>query len=358
MCSPKPVLIHGTAVRIATEINLHRCISKMPHVKRDCYIRTRLYFLVYVCDHHFSVAYGRPPMTRDFEAASTPMQFLESEYATEDDARLISQIEIWAISSRIFETFGVDTEMPVPERLLPQLRRLNIALDTWRADWNDRFAPNEHVGNYPRKGVGLHYHFAKLYLCSHAFRGLSRANRIIPELSAELGEHANAAIASATSILRVVGNDNEVQSYLDGLPSYFNTMIAFAMVFLLRIATKYADIVQIDKNELFRLVGRLVSVLKDITSRMDQRHVLFSIAQSVEKLLDKCRQNASSESASQTRTDLHQGSAALEIHQDFTHQDWMVDPSDPLYLGNFDLLGPQDGMDGLDFNLDNFYTMP
>ena len=111
----------AAAVRIATQINLHRCITKIPHAKKACYIRTRLYFLVYICDHHFSVAYGRPPMTREFDTLSPPRAFLDSEFANEADARIVSQLEIWSISSRVHDTFGVDTETMIPQRLLASI---------------------------------------------------------------------------------------------------------------------------------------------------------------------------------------------------------------------------------------------
>src|SRR6201999_3071379 len=183
-------LTSSAAARLAGELNLHRCIPKAPHTKRACYLRTRLYYLVFVCDHHFSICYGRPPLTRDFSAITPPSQFLQSEFATEDDARLVSQGEVWTISTRVFDQFSLDPEAHLSDQLIPQLRRLSIALDTWRADWNERFHVNECVGNYPRKGVGLHFHFAKLFLCSHAFRRAPAAGGEQLQLDPDLDEFA------------------------------------------------------------------------------------------------------------------------------------------------------------------------
>ena len=73
-------------------------------------------------------------MTREFSSLSSPLAFLDSKFATEGDTVLISQVEIWSTNSRIFDTFGVDPETKIESRLLPQLRRLNIALETWRDD--------------------------------------------------------------------------------------------------------------------------------------------------------------------------------------------------------------------------------
>ena len=343
------VLTQCQAVRIATEIELHRCISKMPHEKRACYLRTRLWYLVYVCDHHFSIAYGKPPMTHDFEALSPAGSFLDSKYATEDDARLISQVQIWSISTRVFETFGVDTVAPVPDRLVPQLRRFGISLDTWRANWNERFNVNSHVGNYPRKGVGLHFHFAKLYLCSHAFRGLPRTANTPFDMSSEMEEFTSTAVLSAISILRVISSDSEMQSHLNGLPLYFDTMIAFAVVFLLKIATKHSGNVRIDRNEVLSLVDQVNGVLKKIKPRFHQRHLLFSIATSIEKLLDRCLQPANQETLIRPSTHTHPGSETSE-----QGQEWMPSPSEAFFLGNYDFLGSQNMLNDFDFDFNTF----
>jgi hypothetical protein len=45
----------GLAVRIATQMQLHRCLHKALRGDKLAYLQTRLYFLVYVCDHHVSL---------------------------------------------------------------------------------------------------------------------------------------------------------------------------------------------------------------------------------------------------------------------------------------------------------------
>lgn len=100
-----------TAVRISTELDLHRCITKMPHTKRECIERTRLYFLVYICDHQCALIHGRPPMMREFQSLKSPKVFLQSSLSTPDDLQLISLVELWSVSSRVFDLFGADVEV-------------------------------------------------------------------------------------------------------------------------------------------------------------------------------------------------------------------------------------------------------
>ncbi|KAJ5748742.1 uncharacterized protein N7511_010438 [Penicillium nucicola] len=264
----------GNAVRIASDINLHSGIYKAVKGDREGYLQARLYYLVYVCDHHFSIAYGRPPMSREGFIIDSASRLLETEHATEDDARLISQVKEWSILGQVFDTFGVDVDTSILPQTLPQLRRYSISLDTWFADWSESFKANRNVGNYPQKGVGFHFHFAKLYLCSHAFRGAPISDDAPQCISPELEEIANAGVLSAMSILRVIVSDDEFRSFLNGLPLYFDTMLAFAVVFLMKVATKYATVIRIDTEKILSLVAQTVSALRETTQSMHKQHIL------------------------------------------------------------------------------------
>ena len=313
-------------------------------------MRTRLYFIVYVVDHFFSVAYGRPPMTRDFELLSSPMAFLDCEFAVEDDARLVSQLELWSINSCIFDTFGVDRGMAVPQRLLPQLRRLSIALDTWWADWDDRFGRIKQVNHHHKKDVALHFHFAKLYLCSHVFSGASPEGGPY-QLSSEMDEFADSAILSASSIIRVIIADQEIKSFLGILPTYFDTVIVFAAVFLLKLVHRAPANIRIDREEILGLVRHLVTVLRNVTAQMHTQHLLSNIATSIRKLLDRNRQssNLPTEPFSTTVTS---GQVPVPPRDQY----WLMSPSDSIFLGSYDFLWPQDT--DLDFDFSDLPPMP
>lgn len=285
------LLILISAVRISVEIDLHSAIYRALEGERDAYMKTRLYYLVYVCDHHSSVIYGRPPMTRDSASTRAAMKLLETENATEDDVRLVTQVKLWSIYSEIFDCFGTETRKSLSSAQLVQLRRFGIMLDTWYADWKDRFGPSKRVGNYPAKGVGLHFYFAKLYLCSHAFRGLESAQVLLPEQE----EVANSAILSATSILNLLISDVEMQEHLNGLPLCFDMMITFAVVFLMKVATKYRGTVWIDKARIFDMVENITVILQNVTQKMHAKHLLSTAATGLRKIAQKAREGRAEE---------------------------------------------------------------
>lgn len=330
----------GAAVRISTEVQLHRSIFKALQGDRKHYLRTRLYYLVYVCDHHFSVPYGRPPMTREDDAIRAASQFLETENAVEDDARLVSQVYFWSVGSDIYETFGVDVERPLDLRMIEPLRRYGIRLDNLRADWTERFSYNKYVGNYPRKGVGLHYHFAKLYLYSMAFRGIGNPGFKAQDVALDIDEIANSAVLSATAILRAVVTDTEIQSYLNGLPTYFDVMIAFAVVFVLKVSTKYSTSVRVDTSEIQTLVRELVKVLKDVTASMHSRHLLVSVAQGAETLLERCCPLETGPVPSNAHVTMSQPTFDEGLYD--ISSAWNGSSFDNFFMGEFDFLSNQD----------------
>lgn len=65
------------AVRMATELHLYRSFAKALQGDREDYLRSRLYYLVYACDHHLSIPHGRPPVTRECEAVRNARDFLK-----------------------------------------------------------------------------------------------------------------------------------------------------------------------------------------------------------------------------------------------------------------------------------------
>lgn len=330
----------GAAVQIATEIGLHRSIFAALDGDRVHYQRTRLYYLVYVCDHHFSVVYGRPPMTREDDAIKASMTFLECAHAVEDDARLVSQVERWKIGAEIYTTFGIDVDRPLRHAQIGPLRRLGIKLDAVRADWEERFTCNPYVGNYPKKGVGLHYHFAKLYLTSMALRGIGKADFKPANIALDIEEITNMAVLSATSILKVVIHDAEIQGHLNGLPTYFDVMIAFAAVFVMKISTKYSTSVKVDISELRILVTELVTTLEEVTSSMHPRHLLVSVAKGTRALLSECYSETQSVSYQQNANNALPQPAFDDILNSYSG-DWNTGSSELFTMGDFDFLSTQ-----------------
>ncbi|KAJ9622015.1 hypothetical protein H2203_006896 [Taxawa tesnikishii (nom. ined.)] len=231
--------LSGHAVRIAMEMNLHLSFPKaMRTPSLENLEHARLWYFLYVCDHHFSIAYGRPPMIHEDATITCHESFLQLPGITQPDHRLHSQVGVFIILSRIQNTFGLDDEEQFDEGKVLRMRQFNLDLDGWRTTWESRLAPNPYVATYPAKGVVLHYHFAKLQLNALAYRGLSEQTASV--MSTAQREFASFAVLSAENLLNVVLSEPDIRSCLVGVPLYLHTIITFSVVFLLKIHLKWS----------------------------------------------------------------------------------------------------------------------
>jgi len=362
--------LSGHAVRIATELNVHQSFrkalmtipvgSKLPEaerMRRDQerkfhYERARLWYLLYVCDHHFSIAYGRPPVIcySQHEAIRDEgyERYLESDLCNEGDFRVVSQMALFVVLERIYECFageiseggmvreevlfGIDgngnseghcdvntvghvhekdldssaqqDDTPEPDEIQDpaaagtrkkqkveshkdhrkkkreskagKVEEFSRELDEWRDNWCVRLRKNAFVGDYPAKGVLLHYHFAKLQLHSLALRGVTgsvtndiSSADIISGFSPQRTTMARVAIESAKHVLTTILTVEEIRVCLIGVPLYVHTMIAFAAVFLMKVTSRWRKVTSIGDlvnptDDIWSLVEKVVEVLRDV----------------------------------------------------------------------------------------------
>ena len=204
------------------------------------------------------------------------------------------------------------------------------------------------MGNYPAKGVGLHYHIAKLFLCSHALRTVSTAPPVSAATIAGINEYTALAISSAKSILQGIVVEEEIQSYLNGLPTYFDTMIAFAVVFLLKLVSRDGSVPHVDRNGILDILNQVSTTLTNITAAMRPQHLLSGISSSIKKLIAKAGQ-----------ADVYEPSTVpygpvdppLSQARSDNNETWMLSPNDAMFLRNFDFTGTSQD---LDFNFMDF----
>lgn len=130
--------LSGLAVRIATELNLHQFCARALRDEPQHVEKARLWYFLYVCDHHFSIAYGRPPVIPEDVTISRHERFLQLPGIRQSDYRLHSQVAIFVILSRVYHTFGPDRSRLVANDEFESIRRYNADMDMWRKTWEPR----------------------------------------------------------------------------------------------------------------------------------------------------------------------------------------------------------------------------
>lgn len=153
--------LSGLCVRMATELNLHQAFYSAfysqnitEEQRKQALEKARVWYLLYVLDHHFSIAYGRPPVTAELLPIKEYEVFINSPWCTLSDRRLISQVSLFYILSKAYEVFGLE-----PERLMggddtSLLMHLRFSEDirAWGERWSGLLMPDKFIADYPSKG--------------------------------------------------------------------------------------------------------------------------------------------------------------------------------------------------------------
>lgn len=125
----------------------------------------------------------------------------------------------------------------------------------------------------------MHYHWAKLYLQSYVLRGLPEQGAVIPE---HFLENASAAVQAAIAIINLLLEDKDAQVAVAYVPHHIHGMVAFAAMFLLRIATRHSEQLFVDQGRYQRLIGALAQHFKTVDLGKD--HLIHRMAEGLEKM--------------------------------------------------------------------------
>lgn len=243
----------------------------------------------------------------------------------------------------MFDTFGADTDALLTEDREAQIESLNLSLDSCRSDLLTGMVIDSGAARFSQRLFDLYIHCAKLSLFSHSFRGFSGKYPRPSANSRRIEKFEPCALESALAIVRTVAYGGGIQKHLEWLPSYFDAMIAFASVSLMKAQSKGPIKHYLDKSEVFSALSGLVEVFEACSARIQREHPLSSIAKSLKiAMKDFHRLNDNS-------LDVEPVPGGME--------DWMFtfDASlDPDFLGNNALLSCSNNLHSGFLDLQNF----
>ena len=95
----------------------------------------RVLYLLYICDHHLSILYGRSSIMRDNETYITGWEsYLACSLSTDSDRRIAGQICLMYLMNQIRESLGPeDTTAVLPATALTKIAGFERDLDDWIA---------------------------------------------------------------------------------------------------------------------------------------------------------------------------------------------------------------------------------
>lgn len=299
--------LSGLCVRMATELNLHHAFYEAfytPNIsddaRRESLEKTRLWYLLYVLDHQSSIAYGRPPVMTELRPIKDFEVFLHSPWCTLRDQAMLAQVTGFVMLDRAFETFGLEPQRTMDgddASVLDHCRFTEVS-KAWRERWGRLDPAQTGEDSHDLSGaVKLHHHFSELLLNSLVLRG--RPLGTLQDLPFSLRPLTLRAIEAAHAILEHFINEPGYHKSIFGVPIYVHSIIAFAVVFLMKLSRRWHVIgITIDPAQRTRpLIDGVVKLLRSLEA--GSNHIVFSMAEGFERMLNQAsRQFDSSQSSS------------------------------------------------------------
>ncbi|OIW26627.1 hypothetical protein CONLIGDRAFT_683589 [Coniochaeta ligniaria NRRL 30616] len=270
--------ISGYAIRRAGDINLSSSFTRIAaggtEKDADC---LRLWYILYICDQHLAILYGRQPIVRDDFSVKGCERLTEAALSTDQDTRLVSQVSVMRIFEEVRDLFSRVPTGPLPDEYLSRIDEFERQLMDWHNTWTSIIKETyPQVGSFPLKGLVLHLHFSKLHLYSHVFQGLGDS-----PIPTNLLPYASVAVSSARSIIEMLLLDEEARRGLIG-PSYLLSMTGFACMFLIKVAMKYGNTL-VDRRDVTHLITQLVDLFRKLPT--GKWHLVHLMEGGLEKML-------------------------------------------------------------------------
>ncbi|KAJ5359442.1 uncharacterized protein N7496_011855 [Penicillium cataractarum] len=298
------------AVRVATEMNLHKSSLQFARGSLESYERVRLWYVLYVCDHQFALAYGRPPLMHEDAAIRNAEKLLTSGLSSKGDHSLVAQVRLFRILASGYFMHGCDPDLELSGRDFEKLKEFDISVDQWRLENQSKEVGSVRDSLIPPAANALYYHLARFQLNAVALRGISARQASHDSISSlnmnwDRQEASNIAIMTAMSTVKLIVDDGDLQNVLIWLPIFLHAMIAVCASFLLKMAVVFGEPASENDGTLhlpkdlaryglnfhtktaLTNVDRLVKVLGQVADNASQRHVVRQVVTGLEELLQR-----------------------------------------------------------------------
>lgn len=138
----------GHAIRVAIRLDYHLAYyAAIKDPQSGNVERARIWYILYVLDHHSSILYGRPALISDTQEPHQQWEtFIQTNGFQKVDLRISSQTSLYHVTSKVKDIFGTSPAKSVPLHCFQQLNNSFTELDRWYMVWGDRMPCNAYVG--------------------------------------------------------------------------------------------------------------------------------------------------------------------------------------------------------------------
>lgn len=240
----------GHAVRMALQIDMNkawpRLLRRIENGKlstgpsdRELVVASRTWFCLYLFEHQMSFGTGRPAILKEDESVLGGSALLGHPLSIEDDARLVSTVELMVFRERAQDQM-TPLDRPFTDERFAKLSEATENFRKWFGTWDAIFGQRYPDTTFYRQSLQIQYLFAELYHEATALRGIAGPDDVakMPETQRHVVE---SAIHSARKGLEICLRSTSYREGLKYAVTYTHLTAVFAASFLMRLSRLFPE---------------------------------------------------------------------------------------------------------------------
>ncbi|KAJ1308658.1 hypothetical protein OPQ81_004352 [Rhizoctonia solani] len=278
----KTWLLLGLAIRMATDLNLHRKSqlqlddsAESRARAREIRNRERTWLVCYILDRSLSAQMGKPHSIKEDFVIRNAGQWWKQPDALVQDAGVVAYLEMQRILSRSLDFLYSGTQsasgLQTDCDYLLVIKTIESQLQAWNDDWeyirkNDRSPTAE----YRSLASAFYYHYAMLVVNSFGLQNAMERSRV------DIGHFFSRCHTSAMSCALVVRDELAPRGYMRHSPDSHFVFTSYAVLTLLKlIRPEFSTFLDSEKKTL-QLVNDIADVLEQIAANPYHTPALYS----------------------------------------------------------------------------------
>ncbi|KAG9318732.1 hypothetical protein JVU11DRAFT_831 [Chiua virens] len=280
----KTWLLLGMAVRMATDLNLHRktAVASQDSTEgrardKEVHNRERTWLLCFALDRSTSAQMGKPHSIREDFIIRNVLQWINSPVGTPGDRALASYVELQRIVSRSLDLLYSGTNTPSGLQThcdyLLVIKTFEQQIVAWQHEWTNArpvITNDELLKDHTTTMMMFYFHYYSLVI--HSF-GLQNA---IERSPVDIAYFFSKCHTSATAVAIIARDELAPRGFLRYSPDSHFVFLSYAVLSLLKLIRPEFQQYIHDEQKIVDLVKDIATILGDIAINSHHTPALYS----------------------------------------------------------------------------------
>ncbi|KAH7914020.1 fungal-specific transcription factor domain-containing protein [Hygrophoropsis aurantiaca] len=280
----KTWLLLGMAIRMATDLNLHRktAVTSQDSAEgrardKEVHNRERTWFLCFALDRSASAQMGKPHSIKEDFVIRNALVWIRSPVGMPGDISLAAYVELQRIVSRSLEFLYSGTNTPSGLQTdcdyLVVIKTIETQILAWEHEWTTvRRLPASEDVLLSYSGIMMKFYFHYYMLVINSF-GLQNA---MERSAVDIGHFFARCHTSATAVATMARDELAPRGYLKYSPDSHFVFISYAVLSLLKLIRPEFQTFLENEQKVFDLVKDVANVMESVAVNSHHTPALYS----------------------------------------------------------------------------------